>query len=128
MAKGDKILTSSGKTTITKIKAMQSKWGLAQISDSVVTQAAKVTTNTTNQMIDAIVAGKTKSGWGGSVSGKVSVENLITDIFASLNSQADAITSHCPCNCNYCSCNCNHCSCNCNKCESCSSNCDSSNN
>lgn len=127
MAKGDVIPASSGTTTITKIKAMQSKWGLAQMSDSVVTQAANVTANIPNQMIDAIVAGKSKSGWDGSVSDKVSVGNLITDIFASLNSQADAITAHCPCNCNYCACNCNYCKCNCDRCDSCSSSCDSSN-
>lgn len=124
MAKGDKILTSTGKTTITKIKAMQSKWGLTQMNDSVVTQGDTLKASTVNSMIDAIIAGKSKSGWGGTVSSKVSVGQLVTDIFASLNSQADAVTKHCPCNCNHCSCNCNKCSCNCNNCDSCGSSCD----
>ena len=110
-------------TTINKIKAMQSKWGLGQTSKSFTT-GSKILASDTNQLIDMIVAGKSKSGWGGSVSAKVNIGQIISNISASLNSQADAITSHCPCNCNHCSCNCNHCSCNCDHCRNCSSSCD----
>lgn len=118
-------MPSSGEIngTITKIKAMQSKWGISQTGKNV-SSGSKITANDTNELIDMILAGKSKSGWGGTVSSKVNVGALITNILASLNSQADAITNHCPCNCNHCGCNCNHCSCDCNYCYNCSSSCD----
>lgn len=109
--------------TIGKIKSMQSKWGITQTSKTF-TVGQTITASDTNQLIDMLTQGKSKSGWGGSISSKVNVGDLIRDITASLNSQADAITSHCPCNCNHCSCNCNRCGCNCDNCRSCSSSCD----
>ena len=111
-------------TTITKIKAMQSKWGIAQTTKTF-SSGSKILASDTNQLIDMVTAGKQKSGWTGTVSSKVSVGQIISNIAAALNSQADAITAHCPCNCNYCSCNCNYCSCNCDNCVSCGSSCDS---
>ena len=111
-------------TTINKIKAMQSKWGLSQTTKSF-SSGGKILASDANSMVDMVAQGKNKSGWSGSIAPKVSVGQIIQNITASLNSQADAITAHCPCNCNHCSCNCNHCSCDCNYCKSCSSSCDS---
>ena len=111
-------------TTINKIKAMQSKWGLSQTTKSF-SSGGKILASDANSMVDMVAQGKNKSGWSGSITPKVSVGQIIQNITASLNSQADAITAHCPCNCNHCSCNCNHCSCDCNYCKSCSSSCDS---
>lgn len=109
--------------TIAKVKAMQSRWGIGQTGMSV-GRGTRMEAGQINTVIDMINAGKSKSGWGGAVSGKVGGGSRISNILASLNSQADAITNHCPCNCNHCACNCNHCSCNCNDCFRCSSDCD----
>lgn len=114
---------SEANTTINKIKSMQSKWGLSQTSKSF-SSGSIMYASDINQMVDMILQGKSKSGWGGSVSSKVGVGELIRNILASLNSQADAITAHCPCNCNHCNCNCNHCKCNCDQCYTCNSSCD----
>lgn len=111
------------KTTISKVKDSQSKWGLTQTTIDV-NSGDIMRATTINGLIDELNKVKTRSGWGGTVSPKVSVGDLIRNILASLNSEADAIKAHCPCNCNHCSCNCNHCSCHCNHCKSCSSQCD----
>ena len=120
------VTASEINTTIGKVKSMQSKWGLSQTGMSV-SSGSTMRASEINSIIDMINQGKSKSGWTGSVSSKVNVGEVIRNILASLNSQADAITSHCPCNCNHCSCNCNHCPCNCDRCYNCGSNCDSRN-
>ena len=110
-------------TTISKIKSTQSRWGVGQTGISK-SSGSIMEASTINSLIDSLNSAKSRSGWGGSVSSKVSVGQVIKNILVSLNSQADAIRAHCPCNCNHCTCNCNHCDCNCNHCRSCSSQCD----
>lgn len=108
-----------------KIKEMKIKWGLNANSVPMKNQLDRVEAKDVNHLIDHLIEGKNKSGWGGNVTNKVDVNLKIKEIFSSLGTDSDSIKTHCACNCNHCSCNCNYCRCNCDRCKSCSSSCDS---
>lgn len=116
MAKGDIVYPTTANQVMSKIKEMRSKWGISTSGSVTFSTGNKTLASERNNLTAWIQEGKNKSGWGGTVPSGVSVGQLLTDEFSALLNAAEAIRTHCPCNCNYCSCNCDRCSCNCNRC------------
>ena len=125
---GEIVKKSDYDSTSTAIDNARAKWGLGRAGSTVAvgetTTAAKI-----NSLVDLVTQAKSKSGWGGSITGKVSVaEYLKKQKLTELTSNANSIYSYCPCNGNCsgsCSGSCRGCSGRCggsgNCCGSCGS-------
>lgn len=115
-------------SAMNRIINCRTKWGTGSsatfkpTAGSTIVKAVDV-----NNMSDWLVDVKKRSGYTGGTQGHVSAGSKITNVWAAMKQQADAVYAHCKCNCNHCSCNCNHCKCNCDNCG-CGGSCSRNNN
>ena len=102
--------------TSSAVDNSRAKWGLSRAGTTVsvgeTTTAAKV-----NRLVDLLTEAKSKSGWGGSISPKVSVDDYLKQTkLNELTANANSIYSYCRCNGN-CQGGCS------NKCTGCTGSC-----
>lgn len=93
---GTIVYASERNTSATKINQAREQWGLSQ-SAGAVSIGNNITASDINNLLELLRGAKTTSGWDGVIPSNVEVGAYITNIFATLNSTADAIKSHCPC-------------------------------
>ena len=112
MAKGDLITPAGATRAMSKIREMQSKWGLTQRTKTYSSGNVILRTDASD-LYSWLAEGKSKSGWTGTVptSLNVTAGSNIIDVFDVAYSTAESIRTYCRCNCNYCSCDCDRCSC-----------------
>lgn len=101
---GESIKASDAKRVMDKISEMRVRWGSTTGEVIPFTVGKVITALDTNKLVDFILEGKSRSGWTGVVSPKVSVGQYIDRTWFDLWNQAEAIRVYCGCDCNFCAC------------------------